>query len=209
MSRHLLPVLRLCERQGQRCGGPILLAALVLGVGVVELSSGPLGQTSLFSLELLILLVLQLVGPMLVTLLAMALLLPRWLEHVERHGPGAWRQSLPAAALVGALLLLMFMMAALAGGVLASPRADLVGEVRELLASVLLSDVLRATLRASTFLVILCAFSQWRGHLSLRRGLDSALVSSNLLVEGLMLLLGLKLLWITTFDPLQLGDALQ
>jgi len=74
-------VLLLAERQGQRCGGSILLAGMVLGAGVVELSSGPLGQTSRFSLELLMLLVLQLVGPMLVTLLAMALLLPRWLEH--------------------------------------------------------------------------------------------------------------------------------
>lgn len=107
----LMVVLHLAERQGQRCGGPILLAGLVLGAGGVELSSGPLGQTSRFSLELLMLLVLQLVGPMLVTLLAMALLLPRWLEHAERRAERAWREALPAAALVG--------------GVLASPRADL------------------------------------------------------------------------------------
>ena len=131
--QRLMVVLYLAERQGQRCGGPILLAGMVLGAGVVELSSGPLGQTSRFSLELLMLLVLQLVGPMLVTLLAMALLLPGWLEHGERRDARAWREALPAAALVGGLLLLLFLLAALVGGVLASPRADLIGELRELL----------------------------------------------------------------------------
>ncbi|MFM7312274.1 MAG: hypothetical protein ACKO0M_03745 [Cyanobium sp.] len=206
-SRGFLSLLQLCERQGQRCGGPILLAGLVLGAGVVELSSGPLGQTSRFSLELLMLLVLQLVGPMLVALLAMALLLPRWLEHSERHGGRAWRQAFPAALLVGALLLLLFLAGALVGGVLASPRADLIGELRDLLGGVLLSDLLRSTLRAAAFLAALCAFSQWRGRIQRGHGVDPALVSSNLLVEGLMLLLGLKLLWITVLDPLQLGGV--
>ena len=99
--------LQLAERCGERCGGPVLLAGLVLGLGVVELSSGALGQTSRFSLELLILLVLQLVGPMLVTLIAMALLLPRWLERsTDRHG--GWETSLLASALVGVVLLTCF-----------------------------------------------------------------------------------------------------
>jgi hypothetical protein len=79
----------------------VLLAGLVLGIGVVKLSSGALGQTSRFSLDLLILLVLQLVGPMLVALLAMALLLPRWLETCEdRSNP--WRPAAAAAAPVKA-----------------------------------------------------------------------------------------------------------
>lgn len=205
--RNPLAVLRLAEGQGLRCGGPLLLAGLVLGLGVVELSSGPLGQTSRFSLKLLILLVLQLVGPMLVALLAMALLLPRWLEHGDRSGRAAWRQALPASALVGFLLLLLFLIAALAGGVLASPREDLLGELRELLAAVPLTDLLRSSLRSAVFLVVLCAWSQWRGRVLRGRGQDAALVSSNLLVEGLTLLLGIKLLWITVLDPLHLNLA--
>lgn len=144
---------------------------------------------------------------MLVTLLAMALLLPLWLEHAQRRGGRAWREAVPVAALVGVLLLLLFLMASLVGGALASPRADLIGELRELLAGVLLQDLLRSTLRASVFLVILCAFSQWRGHHEIGRGLPPALVSSNLLVEGLMLLLGLKLVWIIALDPLKLGGV--
>lgn len=55
----LLPILKLAERHGERCGGPVLLSGLILGIGVVELSCGALGQTSRFSLELLTLLVLQ------------------------------------------------------------------------------------------------------------------------------------------------------
>lgn len=205
----LRAVLALVERQGLRCGGATLLAGLVLGIGVVDLSSGPLGQTSRFSLELLVLLILQLVGPMLVSLLAMALLLPRWLEHAERQGARAWRQSLPASALVGALLLLLLLMAALAGGVVASPRADLVGEMRELLGGVLPTDLVRSALRSAVFLVILCAFSQWRGPMRMKRGVEPALVSSNLLAEGLVLLLSMKLLWITLLDPLRLSSSAQ
>lgn len=205
----LAQVLRLAERCGQRCGGVVLLAGFVLGFGVVELSCGPLAQTSRFSLELLTLLVLQLVGPMLVTLMAMALLLPAWLEQSDGSGARAWRVAVPAAAVVGALLLLLFLLSALTGGVLASPRADLIGEVRELLSGVVLADLLRSMLRCAVFLAILCSCSQWRGVKQIKRGSAAALVGSNLLVEGLMLLLVLKLLWITILDPLHLSSSAQ
>ncbi len=202
-------VLRYAERCGQRCGGVVLLSGFVLGFGVVELSCGPLAQTSRFSLELLTLLVLQLVGPMLVSLLAMALLLPAWLGQGQASGPRPWPVAVPATAMVGALLQLFFLLAALTGGVLASPRADLIGEGRELLSGVVLADLLRSMLRCAVFLAILCGWSQWRGMKQIKRGSAAALVGSNLLVEGLMLLLGLKLLWITALDPLRLSSSAQ
>ena len=202
-------MLALAERDGQRCGGPVLLAGLVVGFGVVELAAGPLGQTSRFSLELLILLVLQLMGPMLVTVLAMVLLLPSWLERVERLGLKAWRQSVPAAALTGSLLLLLFLTAAVTGGVLASPRGDLIGEIRDLLSGVLLVDLLRAWLRAGVFLAAICGWSQWRVARGLRRGTPVSEQVSNLLVQGLMVLLALKLLWVTALDPLHLSASAQ
>lgn len=208
LFRTLFRTLQLSERCGERCGGPILLAGLVLGIGVVELSSGALGQTSRFSLELLVLLVLQLVGPMLVTLIAMALLLPRWLERDPATRPvGA--SSITSSALVGGLLLLLFLVAALSGGVLASPRADLIAEFSDVLSGVLLSDLLRSTLRSAFFLAVLCGWSELRGGRRLRRDVDPALVSSDLMVEGLMLLLGLKLFWITAIDPLRLSASAQ
>lgn len=200
--------LQRAERAGERCGGPVLLAGLVLGLGVVELSSGALGQTSRFSLELLILLVLQLVGPMLVTLISMALLLPRWLAHTP-EGDRHWGFSVAASALAGALLLLLFFTAAMTGGVLASPRADLVSEFKEVLSGVLLPDLLRSCLRAAFFLAVLCGWSQLRGRRRLQRQVAPALVSSDLMVEGLMLLLGLKLLWITVIDPVRLIPSAQ
>jgi hypothetical protein len=162
--------LRLTERNGERCGGPVILAGLLMGLGVVQLASGPLAQTSRFSLELLILLVLQLVGPMLVALLALALLLPRWMERIQAVGAAGCRQSVPAAVLVGALSLLLFLVAAVCGGVMASPRADLVGEFRDLLAGVLLPDVLRACLQACVFLGPLCGWRPWRNQLVCRPG---------------------------------------
>lgn len=200
--------LRQAERAGQRCGGPVLLAGLVLGLGVVQLSSGALAQTSRFSLELLILLVLQLVGPMLVALIAMVLLLPSWLAHAAT-GKGIRLGDILGSAVVGGLLLLLVLAAAITGGVLASPRADVLAEVRDLLRGVLLVDLLRSGLRAGLFLAVLCAWSQRRGRGRLQRGVASELVSSDLMVEGLILLLGLKLLWITAIDPLRLSASAQ
>ncbi len=187
----------------------MILAGLVLGLGVVQLASGPLAQTSRFSLELLILLVLQLVGPMLLALLALALLLPRWLQRAQRLGTAAWRTSAPAAAMVGGLLMLLFFVAALCGGVLASPRADLVGEFRDLLQGVLLLDLSRACLRAGVFLGLVCLWSQCRMAQGLRLQRDPGLLVSDQLVEGLVLLLLLKLLWITVLDPLNLTASPQ
>lgn len=69
----------------------MILTGFVLAIGVVQLSSGALGQTSRFSLSLLTLFVLKLVGPMLVSLLSMALLLPSWIEEGQRLGSQAWR----------------------------------------------------------------------------------------------------------------------
>ena len=193
-------ILRELERNGQRCGGPVLLAGFAMGYGLVTLSSS-LGQSSRFALELLVLVKLQLVGPALVSLLAMALLLPHWLDRVESRGSKAWHHCLPAAALAGLVLMLMLFVAALIGGVLASPRADLAQEFNELLSGIQLSDLLRPLIRSGAFLAVLCGWSQWRGVNALQQKLPMALVVSNLLVEGLMLALLLKLIWVFSIDP--------
>ena len=201
--------LRLAERNGERCAGPVILAGLLIGLGMVQLASGPMAQTSRFSLELLILLVLQLVGPMLVSLLALALLLPRWMARIELEGQVSWKRSVPASVVVGALLLLMFFVAAVCGGVLGTPRADLIGEFRDLLAGVLLVDVVRACLRAGVFLGLLCAWCQWRTACGLASGKDAGHLVSDQLAEGLVLLLALKLIWITLIDPFHLTASPQ
>ena len=195
------------ERYGERCGGPVILAGLVVGLGVVQLASGPLGLTSRFSLQLLVLLVLQLVGPMLVALLSLALLLPRWLERYNQPSSGVEMEGIAAAAVVGALLELLFLAAAICGGVLGTPRSDLIGELRDLLGGVLLIDVARACLRAGVFLAAVCGWSQWRSRRNRRLGRDPGRLVSDQLAEGLVLLLSLKLLWITLIDPLHLSTS--
>ena len=196
----LSTILRELERNGQRCGGPVLPAGFAMGYGLVTLSSS-LGQSSRFALELLVLVKLQLLGPALVSLLAMALLLPHWLDRVESRATKAWHHCLPAAALAGLVLMLMLFVAALIGGVLASPRADLAQEFNELLSGIQLSDLLRPLIRSGAFLAVLCGWSQWRGGNALQQKLPMALVVSNLLVEGLMLALLLKLIWVFSIDP--------
>ena len=54
MTLALPLILRELERNGQRCGGPVLLAGFAMGYGLVTLSSS-LGQSSRFALELLVL----------------------------------------------------------------------------------------------------------------------------------------------------------
>ena len=207
--RSIAAVAPLAEAYGQRCGGPVILAGLVLGLGVVQLASGPLAQTSRFSLELLILLVLQLVGPMLVALVSLALLLPRWLERQTSPERAIQPACIAAAALVGALLQLLFFSAAVIGGVLGTPRTDLVGEIRDLLGAVALWDIGRACLRAGVFLAVICSWSQWRCRLAMQNGRDFARLASDQLGEGFILLLALKLIWISVIDPLHLGASPQ
>ncbi len=59
----LKTILLVAERDGQRCAGPVLIAGIAVGVGVIQLSTGTLKEASPLSLQLLSLLVLELMGP--------------------------------------------------------------------------------------------------------------------------------------------------
>ena len=148
---------------------------------------------------------LELIGPILVSVLGMALLLPRWIERVEQAGSRHWRRSIFSAALVGALLMLMFFSASLLSGILITPRSEMVGELLELIGAIRLWDVVQSFVRCAGFLAALCAWCHWRSHNALRMGHAKTYIMSNLLAEGLMIGLSLKVLWslIAQFLPFQ------
>lgn len=205
----LTSVLLIAERDGQRCAGPVLIAGLSVGIGVIQLSTGTLNESSPLSLQMLSLLVLELMGPLLVSVLGMALLLPRWIDRVASMGHRAWQRSAPGAALVGIVLMLMFFSASLMAGILVTPRGELMAELFELLAKTHFSELLRSLLRSAGFLSALCAWCQWRAENLLRKGHRKTYIISNLLMEGLMIGIGLKAIWIVVVPILPLQNAMR
>jgi hypothetical protein len=197
--------LAVTELDGQRCAGLVILAGVVLGAGLVQLFSSVGGQTSRFSLELLALVVLQLAGPLMVSLLAILRLNPDWQERSRVEGRGAWRSVVLPAVPLGALLMLMFLASAMGAGVLATPRSDMTGELRELLASLRSSDVLRTVIRTSVFLGAASAWSLRLQHIGLRQQRDAVVIQNDSLLQSVTLVLVLKLFWIIAIDPIRLG----
>ena len=197
--------LAVTELDGQRCAGLVILAGVVLGAGLVQLFSSVGGQTSRFSLELLALVVLQLAGPLMVSLLAILRLNPDWQERSRVEGRGAWRSVVLPAVPLGALLMLMFLASAMGAGVLATPRSDMTGELRELLASLRSSDVLRTVIRTSVFLAAASAWSLRLHRIGLRQQRDAVVIQNDSLLQSVTLVLVLKLFWIIAIDPIRLG----
>lgn len=199
-----LTVLRFAERDGLRCGGSVILAGFVTGTGLVEVAAGPLGLASRDICVLMILLVLQLAGPVMVTVVALMQLAPTWLERVEAFGPGVWRVTVPAAGLVAPLLLTVFLVATLVSGALVTPRADLAGELGDVLRGLQLRDLLVTWVRTSVFFAIISAWSVRRCRLGLWRQVPQGEIVSELLNHGIVMILLLKLVWIVAVDPINL-----
>jgi hypothetical protein len=194
--------LALVDRDGQRCAGLVLLSALVVGAGAVQLLAGPLEQTSRFSLEVLTLLLLQLFGPLLVAVIALVRLMPDWVGRAQLLGTAAWRSTVLAAGPMALVLMLQFLGAGLLAGVLASPRADLAGELAEILGDLRLVDLLRALLRCALFLMAAAGWTLRETALGLRRGEAPTRLVGDGLLHGLVLVLILKLFWILAIDPM-------
>jgi hypothetical protein len=200
--------LALADRDGQRCAGLVLLSALVVGAGAVQLLTGPLEQTSRFSLEVLTLLLLQLFGPLLVAVIALVRLMPDWVGRAQLLGPAAWRSTVLPAGPMALVLMLQFVGAGLLAGVLASPRADLAGELAEILGDLRLVDLLRALLRCALFLMAAAGWTLRETALGLRRGEAPTRLVGDGLLHGLVLVLILKLFWILAIDPMSFATPL-
>ena len=201
MTRPDTTLLRTIERDGLHCAGLVLLGGVAFGAGLIRRLVGPLHQSSDFSLEVLAQTVLQLLGPLVVALLALTRLMPHWLERARRPGARVWWRSVLSAVVVGALLFNLFLVGVLLVGMLMTPRADLFGEWRDLLATIEPWSLLEAMARSGLFLGSTAALGLWEGRRALRRGDLSAEVTADAILHAMALVLALKLLWILALSP--------
>ena len=204
-SQPLSDLLRTVERDGMHCAGLVLLGGVAFGAGLIRLLVGPLHQSSDFSLNVLAQVVLQLLGPLLVALLALTRLMPHWLERSRRPGARAGWHSLLSAAIVGALLFNLFLVVVLLTGMLVTPRADLLGEWRDLLATIPAATLLEAMGRSGIFLGSCAALGTVEGRRARRRGELSSEVTADAILHATALVLALKLIWILVLGPRPFG----
>lgn len=216
MLRSMVPLLRplwsplrsylaLVDRDGQRCSAPVLLSGVVVGTGVVRLLGESLAQTSRFSLEVLMLMVLQVFGPMLVAMIAIIRLTPDWVQRAATARGQAWHAVVLPALPVAFGLMLQFLAVSLISGVAASPRADFAGELAEVLGGLEWPDLVRAILRCALFLAAGAAWCLRETLVGLARRRPLADIVGDGLLHALLLVLLLKLFWILAIDPLRLG----
>lgn len=193
------------EADGQRCAGLVILTGVVFGAGLVELFSGPGGQTSRISLELVVLVVLQLVGPLIVALLTIVRLHPHWQERSREQGAAAWRSVVLPCLPLSVLLMVMLLVAAVLAGVLTTTRGDLVAELRELLAGLRPIDLGLSLVRCSLFLLAASAWCLRLHRIGERQQRQAAAIQSDALLQAVTLVLILKLFWIMGLDPIRLN----
>ena len=194
-------LLRTIERDGLHCAGLVLLGGVAFGAGLIRLLVGPLQQSSTFSLEILAQTVLQLLGPLVVALLALTRLMPHWLERARKPGARVWWRSVLSAVVVGMVLFNLFLVAVLLTGMVMTPRADLLGEWRDLLATLQPAALVEAMGRSGAFLGSTAALGLWEGRRALRRGDLSTKATADAILHATALVLALKLLWILVLSP--------
>jgi len=194
-------LLRTIERDGLHCAGLVLLGGVAFGAGLIRLLVGPLHQSSDFSLEVLAETVLQLLGPLVVALMGLTRLMPHWLERARRPGARVWWHSMLSAGVVGALLFNLFLLAVLLTGMLMTPRDDLFGEWRDLMATIEPAELLGAMARSGLFLASTASLGLAEGRRALKRSGLSTQVTADAILHAMALVLVLKLVWILVLSP--------
>jgi len=123
---------------------------------------------------------------------------------VLSQGP-AWRVAVPAAAILAPLLLNLFLVAALVSGAMFTPRADLMGEVADVLSGLQLRDLAITWIRSSVFFAVICAWCLRQCERGLLRQTPPGVIVSELFSQGIVVILLLKLVWLVAVDPFSLG----
>jgi len=200
----LLRLLRMAERDGRRCATLVLLIGTVFGVGLTRMLQGGFNLSASQSLQVLVVAMLYLVGPLVVALIAFTRLTPLWLRRARTGGAEAGWLTLGPALLVGPLLLIHGLLGAVAGGVLASVQGGLELRLAQAIGAILPLDLLSALLRTALYLAaaaLLCLWEARRPPLD-RAGAEDLIAS--LLARQIALLVGLKLVWTLAVHPIAL-----
>jgi hypothetical protein len=200
----LLRLLRMAERDGRRCATLVLLIGTVFGVGLTRMLQGGFNLSASQSLQVLVVAMLYLVGPLVVSLIAFTRLTPLWLRRARAGGAEAAWLTLGPALLVGPLLLIHGLLGAVAGGVLASAQGGLEPRLAQAIGAILPLDLLSASLRTALYLAaaaLLCLWEARRPPLD-RAGAEDLIAS--LLARQIALLVGLKLVWTLAVHPIAL-----
>jgi hypothetical protein len=194
-----------------------LLAGSAIGIALVGLLTGAVGESSNESLEVLVLGSLQVVTPLGVSLiwicrcapLRLAVAVRRRVNRTPRPNQASesWRchgAEVAGAACSAVLLVPWFEAGLLLGGLLTTPRAGLGfwSELQELPHLMPLSDLLRCFLRAAVF----TAAAQWvclrkAGQVKGSEG-ELARLLADALPQSLLVVMGLEVIWLTLLVPL-------
>ncbi|MEB3302321.1 MAG: hypothetical protein VKN56_10175 [Cyanobacteriota bacterium] len=200
----LLRLLRMAERDGNRCAALVLLIGAVFGVGLIRLLQEGLHLSSQLSLRVLVVAMLHLVGPLVVALIAFTRLTPQWLRRARGGGPEAGWLTLAPALLTGPLLLIHALMGALVGGVLASLLGGVELRLLQAVGAIAPGDLASALLRTALYLGAAALLCLWEAQkLPLNRAGAEDLIAS-LIARQIALMVGLKLIWTLAVHPVAL-----
>ena len=86
-----------------------------------------------------------------------------------------------------------------------TPRADLMGEVADVLSGLQLHDLAITWIRASVFFAVVCAWCLRHSERGLLRQAPEGVIVSELFSSGIVVILLLKLVWLVAVDPFGLG----
>jgi hypothetical protein len=200
----VLRLLRLTERDGRRCASLVLLIGTVFGVGLTRLLQGGLNLSAVQSLQVLVVAMLYLVGPLVVALIAFTRLTPLWLRRARGGAVENEWLTLASGLLLGPLLLVDALIGAVLGGVLAGPRGGVELRLTQAIGMIQPQDLLSASIRTALYLMAAALLCLWEAR---RRPLDRAgaedLIAS-LIAREIALLVGLKLVWTLAVNPIAL-----
>lgn len=200
----LMRLLRMAERDGSRCAGLVILTSTVFGVGLIRLLRQGLHLAPQQSMQVLVVATLHLVGPMVVSLIAFTRLTPLWLRRGREGGARVGWLTLGPAILVGPLLLIHALCAALVGGLLGGPGVELDPSLPRLIGAIGPLDVLAALARTALYLAGAALLCLWeaRSH-PLGPAAAEDLIAS-LIAREIALMVALKLIWTLAIDPVSL-----